>query len=73
MTTKSLFYGPKTSLVDAISNWVRAAKTAADQRRLYRQTVRELSSLSTRELNDIGLGRWSIHDIASDVAYGART
>ena len=72
MTTKSLFHSTETSLVDAISNWVRAAKSAADQRRVYRQTVRELSLLSTRELNDIGLSRWSIHDIASDVAYGAR-
>ncbi len=72
MTTKSLFYGTETSLVDVIAKWVRAAITADAQRRQYKQTVRELSALSQRELNDIGLSRWSIHDIASEMAYGAR-
>ncbi len=34
----------------------------------YRQTSRELSALSDRELNDIGLSRYDIHRIAMQSA-----
>lgn len=30
----------------------------------YRQTVRELSKLSDRELNDLGIARWEISAVA---------
>lgn len=32
--------------------------------RLYRETIRELSQLSDRELNDVGLSRWEIPYVA---------
>ncbi|MBB5574576.1 MULTISPECIES: DUF1127 domain-containing protein [Rhizobium] len=32
--------------------------------RKYRQTVAELGRMSTRELNDLGIGRGDIHNIA---------
>ncbi|NEJ74553.1 DUF1127 domain-containing protein [Rhizobium phaseoli] len=32
--------------------------------RKYRQTVAELGRMSTRELNDLGIGRGDIHTIA---------
>lgn len=38
--------------------------------RVYRQTVAELSGLSTRELNDLGLSRSSIKRTALESAYG---
>lgn len=37
----------------------------------YAQTVRELSSMSTRELDDIGVDRYDIRRIANMHVYGA--
>ncbi len=34
--------------------------------RLYRQTVKELSNLSDRELNDLNISRWDIERIARE-------
>ena len=45
----------------------------ADNRRRYsqyRQTLRELDSLSDRELNDLGLHRAMIEQVSLDAAYG---
>lgn len=41
------------------------------QRRVYRSTVKELSSLSSRDLTDIGIHPADIRDIARQGAYGA--
>nr|WP_084513959.1 DUF1127 domain-containing protein [Salipiger mucosus] len=38
------------------------------QRRAYRRTARELSSLTDRELNDIGVNRGDIARIADQAA-----
>lgn len=40
------------------------------QRRLYEETVRQLDSLTDRELSDLGISRLSIRDIALEAAYG---
>ena len=54
----------------------RAATFFANQReayakhRLYTNTLAELKSLSTRELNDLGLSRSSLHDTAYTAVYG---
>lgn len=45
-------------------------REAQAKRRVYRQTVRELSALSTRELNDLGISRSMISRIAAEAAYG---
>ena len=37
---------------------------------LYRQTMRELNALSTRELDDLGLGRSDIANVAYKAAWG---
>ena len=42
--------------------WLRARR---ERRRLYNQTVRELSQLSDRDLDDIGISRWDIREIAA--------
>ncbi len=44
---------PIKSIAQKLSAWRR-----------YRDAVRELSGLSDRELNDIGISRVDIHDIA---------
>ena len=43
------------------------AQTA--QRRVYRQTVNELSALSNRDLADLGLSRSDIRGVAFEAAY----
>ena len=37
---------------------------------VYRQTLRELDALSDRDLNDLGLHRAMIEDVALQAAYG---
>lgn len=46
------------------------ARTAIAQYRSYRQTLTELQSLSNRELADLGLSRFGLHDVARTAAYG---
>ncbi|WCR09007.1 DUF1127 domain-containing protein [Paracoccus fistulariae] len=41
------------------------------RRAVYRQTVRELSALTTRELDDLGISRSMIRSLAQEAAYGA--
>lgn len=48
----------------------RARKAFADHR-LYRQTLRELSTLTDRELTDLGIHRSMIREIARESVYGA--
>ncbi len=45
----------------------RLQERLAEHRR-YRQTVRELMSLTDRELDDIGIRRWQIREIARETA-----
>jgi uncharacterized protein YjiS (DUF1127 family) len=40
------------------------------RRRVYAQTLRELTALSDRELSDLGLHRLMIPAVARDAAYG---
>lgn len=46
-------------------------KEAMAKRAIYRETVKELSALSTRELSDLGIARCEIQSIAREAAYGA--
>jgi uncharacterized protein YjiS (DUF1127 family) len=49
--------------------WIaRIRKSMADYR-LYRCTLRELESLSDRELNDLGLSRIVLGDVARQAVY----
>lgn len=43
---------------------------ALARRKVYRETVRELRSLSSRELDDLGLHRSMITRVAQEAAYG---
>lgn len=40
------------------------------QRKVYKDTYRELSQLSTRELDDLGISRSMISRLAHEAAYG---
>lgn len=59
--TQNAFSGYVSALV--ISTRARIAR-----RRVYRQTLRELSALSTRELQDLGLSRSEIRRVAWQAA-----
>ena len=45
-------------------------REARARRVIYRQTVRELSALSGRELEDLGIHRSMIPQIAAEAAWG---
>lgn len=60
----------RPALADRIVGFVADLRESAARRAIYRRTVEELSKLSDRELNDIGLARANIEDVARDHAYG---
>ncbi|HBD91870.1 MAG TPA: hypothetical protein DC061_15545 [Gemmobacter sp.] len=49
---------------------MEAVKTVLVRRAIFKQTVRELNKLSTRELADLGIHRSMIHRLAQEAAYG---
>jgi uncharacterized protein YjiS (DUF1127 family) len=61
-------------LSGGISDWlndtVKSIRLALHRRRVFKQTVRELNMLSTRELADLGIHRTMITRIALEAAYG---
>ncbi|AXQ92899.1 DUF1127 domain-containing protein [Cereibacter azotoformans] len=57
-------------LGDRVSALVASVKLALARRRIYRQTVRELNGLTTRELADLGIHRSMITRVAMEAAYG---
>jgi len=54
---------------DAISNYFKKIKNDWIRHRNYKNTVKELSALSDKELNDIGMNRGIIHSIAMETSY----
>lgn len=57
-------------LADRLSALVADIRDSLRRRRLYRDTLRELNALSTRELNDLGIHRSMITRVALEAAYG---
>lgn len=57
-------------LMARLANVVKSTKEALNRRRIYNQTVSELRTLSTRELNDLGIARSMITRVALEAAYG---
>lgn len=45
-------------------------RSAISQYRTYRRTVNELEALSTRELNDLGIVRGNVREVARSAVYG---
>ena len=50
--------------LDGIANWFKKLSAAIQRRRQIQTTMRELSALSNRELNDMGISRGDIYSIA---------
>jgi len=57
------------SILDRATAFITRQREAYAQRSLYLKTMNELKSLSTRELNDLGLSRSSLHDTAYTAVY----
>ncbi|MGR3756331.1 MAG: DUF1127 domain-containing protein [Tranquillimonas sp.] len=58
----------EAGLIDRSINVLKLASVRLARFRTYRQTVRELESLSDRELADLGLHRAVIHSLARQAA-----
>jgi len=60
----------RPTLADRISAWWAGSREKAAQYAIYRRTIRELESMSDRDLADIGISRGQIADIAAEAAFG---
>lgn len=58
------------SVSDRVVGLFAGFSAALQRRRIYSQTLNELRSLSDRDLNDLGISRSMIVEIARDAAYG---
>ncbi len=74
MAVTSDFTAVKGTASFGFSSAIEALKVRFIRHRMYRQTVNELSDLSTRELADLGLHRSMIKRVAQQAAseYTAR-
>ncbi len=59
----------ETTLVRRMRASFDMARAMADKRRTYRRTYDELSALSQRDLDDLGIHRTNIRDVARAAAY----
>ncbi len=59
-----------TSVSDRFANLFAGFSAMVARRRIYDRTVRELASLTDRELSDLGIARSLIGSIAREAAYG---
>jgi uncharacterized protein YjiS (DUF1127 family) len=50
--------------LDGIANWFKKLGAVIQRRREIKTTIRQLSALSNRELNDMGISRGDIYGIA---------
>ncbi|NGQ91090.1 DUF1127 domain-containing protein [Rhodobacter sp. HX-7-19] len=58
------------SLADRISGFLALTKASLARRAVFNQTVRELNTLTERELADLGIARADIRAVAHEAAYG---
>lgn len=66
MTTQTLTAGKASG--NPVSSILKALRARFEKRALYMRTYRELQSLTDRELDDIGLSRSMIHEVATQAA-----
>lgn len=60
---------PAVSFSDRLNALVKVASDMIARRKIYTQTVFELSSLSDRDLADLGISRTQIGKIAREAAF----
>ena len=64
--------GFEAGLVKRMRASIEQVRIYAAKRRVYRRTFNELSALSQRDLNDLGIARANIPEIARTAAFGER-
>lgn len=70
MAYVNVICGIEVGLGERAVAFVKALRDNRRRYRMYRQTVRELTALTERELADLGIHRSSISAIAMEAAYG---
>jgi len=60
-----------TTLSGGIGGWIARFRQSMADYRIFRQTLEELESLSDRELDDLGLSRAALRDVAHQAVYAA--
>lgn len=60
----------ESGVADRIAGFFRTLNDSRRRYGIYRQTLRELESLSDRELTDLGLHRAMIDGVSLEAAYG---
>lgn len=63
-------HGVNADITGRIAATLKSVGTRVSNYRLYRKTVNELSALSARDLDDLGISRSMIKRIALEAAYG---
>lgn len=63
-------HGFNADITGRFTATLKSAKLRFANYRVYRKTVAELSALSTRDLNDLGISPSMIKRIALEAAYG---
>jgi uncharacterized protein YjiS (DUF1127 family) len=66
------FLSAQGGLFQRVAAIRKAFAEAREQRRVYRTTLNELSSLNNRELADLGISAAEIPFIAREAAYGVK-
>ena len=81
LTLSNYLQSPIEGLINVLKNVYKSIENGRMQRaiqivkqqmmshRTYRQTYNELSALTDKELNDIGLSRGDIHSVAMEAYY----
>ena len=60
-----------SSVLSKFTNLIDALTVRYSQYQTYNNTLRELESLSERELNDLGLNQHALRAVAREAAYGS--
>ena len=63
-------HGVHADITGRIAATLKSAAMRIANYRIYRKTINELSALSSRELDDLGLSRSMIKRTALEAAYG---
>ena len=63
---------PATGISGRFAHLIDELRDALARRKIMRATYNELATLSTRELDDLGINRTQIRSIAYEAAYGTR-
>ncbi len=68
--TETQIRGASVGIFDRVSAFIGEMSDLTAKYRVYRETLRELNELTDRDLNDLGISRSAIADVAHEAAFG---